>query len=1022
MKKLTMFFKSLLIAAGLLVGGVNCTWAVDVPTPVYFNDFSSTDGLTIVGSGEFITDDNARFGQIYHNDPSLTKAVRTNYLTLPSDVLSHSAKTKEMTIGFWVNKKNAETNLYYPLFSAYTQAPRTDNLSDYNTTTNENGMPMFVCQSRGLLQYNNEAQGGSGSWCNFEAAQNDKTSNAESNSWLDDGNWHYYTVTITETRAIVYIDGTVMNSWTLDNSTDGQKMTALLNNNNLTYVTLGGNQAWGWGDPDPAFGFDDFAVYDAALSAEQIEKIIDTKLGYTKVTYDFTSYGSKTLTYESDRCANANSSNFYRPTNLPEAHGRFAFAHNDAVSVSSTNGLYLQRSQGDYAAILGLAANDKVTINLISGSILWRSGSSAISVTDWTNYTAGAELKTTASGNLYFQGKNTCKISSVIIKTLTTETMTVPAISSEANGDARTVTITAGESNIKSGVTTYYTTDGSEPTSASTVYSAPFDVNETTTVKAITISNSSAETASTVTTQLIDMDQVDTPTATLTAVDGINRTITFACATDGATLYYSTDNGDNYTQGTSLVISANTAIIVKATKGSAEAVSEVYNFEAGTAITLNTPAWTKTGYSEGVSTVTLADNQSDKLLSPVSTIKYQINDGAAETYSTAISVNDGETLKYWSEATGYTNSAEGSVTAVAPCSLPNLWNETYKGVVNSDKTFTLGNEVVSTVNTTNFYYVFYDETTKLSERLISNNTPTSGSAKSMLRSNGIYAPNTMYMAILNLKVGDYVTINGAYGNSAFSVTGNTTDFKADEWNTTAGSKYCFTVKKAGTCRFNLSRQGYLQSITVQRALTTPGATVGSTGYATFAADVALDLSTLTSGFTAYFASSAADGKVNMTKATDEKIAAGEGLFIQKTGDANTFTITETREATDDVDNYLVAGDGVTGGVTKEDGYDKYVLGADGGSVSFFLVNETAATVPANKAYLKLPAGDPSARLTISFGEETTGISFRNVETTGNERFYNLQGQPVAAPTKGLYIVRSAEGRLQGKNGKKVIVK
>lgn len=36
--------------------------------------------------------------------------------------------------------------------------------------------------------------------------------------------------------------------------------------------------------------------------------------------------------------------------------------------------------------------------------------------------------------------------------------------------------------------------------------------------------------------------------------------------------------------------------------------------------------------------------------------------------------------------------------------------------------------------------------------------------------------------------------------------------------------------------------------------------------------------------------------------------------------------------------------------------------------------------------------------------------------------YDLQGRQVAAPVKGLYIIRSGEGRLQGKNGKKVFVR
>ena len=53
----------------LLFGGVfmsTAAWADDivVPTPVYFNDFSSATGLTIVGHGAFETDVDASFGKI----------------------------------------------------------------------------------------------------------------------------------------------------------------------------------------------------------------------------------------------------------------------------------------------------------------------------------------------------------------------------------------------------------------------------------------------------------------------------------------------------------------------------------------------------------------------------------------------------------------------------------------------------------------------------------------------------------------------------------------------------------------------------------------------------------------------------------------------------------------------------------------------------------------------------------------------------------------------------------------------
>ena len=263
---------------------------VNVPTPVYFNDFSSATGVELVGNGAFEEDADSHFGQVFHNDIGNTSAVRTNYLKLPTDILSHSATSKEMTIGFWVNKKSENDYFFTPLFAAYGAAPN----------AGVNTWPMFVCETRGLIQLN------CAGYCDFGindsspgTTYNDGTPYVNT-TWLDDGNWHYYTVTLTSTKAKVYVDGKLKNGWTVDDTSDGQKISGLFTNgSDLNYITLGGNQAWNWNDPDPAFAFDDFAVYDKALTAEQIAQIIsDKNSGVTPVlTYGYTvnaSYGGKT--------------------------------------------------------------------------------------------------------------------------------------------------------------------------------------------------------------------------------------------------------------------------------------------------------------------------------------------------------------------------------------------------------------------------------------------------------------------------------------------------------------------------------------------------------------------------------------------------------------------------------------------------------------------------------------------------------------------------------------------------------
>ena len=110
-------------------------------------------------------------------------------------------------------------------------------------------------------------------------------------------------------------------------------------------------------------------------------------------------------------------------------------------------------------------------------------------------------------------------------------------------------------------------------------------------------------------------------------------------------------------------------------------------------------------------------------------------------------------------------------------------------------------------------------------------------------------------------------------------------------------------------------------------------------------------------------------------------------------------------------NKLVAGDGST--ISQESGKTKYVLSADGGAAVFQRIAETSATVPAGKAYLQFD-GTPGAgsRSMGIGGDGTTRIEAAVKEITEDDAIYNLSGQRVKNPSKGIYIV----------NGKKMIFK
>ena len=178
-------------------------------------------------------------------------------------------------------------------------------------------------------------------------------------------------------------------------------------------------------------------------------------------------------------------------------------------------------------------------------------------------------------------------------------------------------------------------------------------------------------------------------------------------------------------------------------------------------------------------------------------------------------------------------------------------------------------------------------------------------------------------------------------------------------------------------------------------------TIPASGYATVASKYALDCANLPSGLKAYKVSEISASAVTIVE-VNEAVAAGTGLILE--GAAGTYEIPVVATGTDiSATNLLKA----AVKATAVDANAVYVL-KDG---EFHLVT-AASTVPAGKAYLEVPAGSEARALTIEFGDKATGISKVEAAVAEDAEVYNLLGQRVAQPTKGLYIV----------NGKKVIIK
>ena len=291
----------------------------------------------------------------------------------------------------------------------------------------------------------------------------------------------------------------------------------------------------------------------------------------------------------------------------------------------------------------------------------------------------------------------------------------------------------------------------------------------------------------------------------------------------------------------------------------------------------------------------------------------------------------------------------------------------------------------------------------------SNNTNYSGGKTGFVAGGKSYSLGTLPAGTYNLAVylqdrgdrGIYLRSGSTTGTEIINLGTNNTSAAGvynSNFTLTENTALYLTGYTSGTSTNQCANIDYI----LITAVSVSG-TIASSGYSSLASAYGLDFSSATGIEGAYVVKSTTTEAVTL-ESVDE-LPANSGVILKGTPGA-TYSIPVKADAAFAGTNLLKAAVTATDIAANE----AYILQ----SGLFHLVT-AASTIPAGKAYLlATDVPSPARDLTFVFGDDvTTGIDeVRGQKETVRGECFNLAGQRVAQPTRGLYIV----------NGRKVVIK